>query len=166
MKCPTTPEEWRAISDKFAERGNFPHTCGALDGKHVNCKCPPNSGSLFYNYKGFYSVVLMALVEADYKLIWADIGGMGSASDAHIYNASELKECVEDGSLGFPDPEPLPNDNLDEPYFFRRRRCLCPTNRHDEAVQPPGYDATRAHLELPAFPSQEGRRKCLRHPCQ
>ena len=24
MKCPTTPEEWRAISDKFAERWNSP----------------------------------------------------------------------------------------------------------------------------------------------
>ena len=60
----------------------------------------------------------MALVDADYKLIWADIGGMVSASDAQIYNASELKECVEDGSLGFPDPEPLPNYNRDVPYFF------------------------------------------------
>ena len=60
----------------------------------------------------------MALVDADYKFTWADIGGMGSASDAHIYNVSELKECVEDGSLGFRDPEPLPNYNLDVPYFF------------------------------------------------
>ena len=81
MKCPTTAEEWRAISDKFAERCNFPHTCGTLDGKHVNCKCPPNSGSLYYNHKGFYSVVLMALVDADYKFIWVDIGGMGSDPD-------------------------------------------------------------------------------------
>ena len=45
---------------------------------------------------------------------------MGSALDAQIYNASELKECVEDGSLGFRDPEPLPNDNLDVPYVFVR----------------------------------------------
>ena len=89
---------------------------GALDGKHANCKCPPNSGSLYYNYKGFYSVVLMSLVDADYKFIWADISGMGSASDAPIYNASHLKECVEDGNLGFHDPEPLPNDNQDAPY--------------------------------------------------
>ena len=36
----------------------------------------------------------MALVDADYKFIWADIGGMGSTSDAQIYNTSELKECV------------------------------------------------------------------------
>ena len=59
----------------------------------------------------------MALVDADYKSIWAVIGGMGSASHAQIYNASELKDCVEECSLCFPDPEPLPNDNLDVPYF-------------------------------------------------
>ena len=81
MKFPTTAEEWRAISDKFAERWNFPHTCGTLDGKHVNCKCPPNIGSLYYNHKGFFSVVLKALVDADYKFIWVDIDGMGSDPD-------------------------------------------------------------------------------------
>ena len=46
MKCLTTPDGWRVIADKFMERWNFPHTCGAIDGKHVKCKCPPNSGSL------------------------------------------------------------------------------------------------------------------------
>ena len=55
------------ISDKFVERCNFSDTCGVLDGKHVNGKCPPNSGSMYYNYRGFYSVVLMALVDADYN---------------------------------------------------------------------------------------------------
>ena len=29
-----------------------------------------------------------------------------------------MKECVEDGTLGFPNPEPLPFDNEDMPYFF------------------------------------------------
>ncbi|XP_045121906.1 protein ALP1-like [Portunus trituberculatus] len=118
MVCPSTPEGWRAVADKFLQRWNFPHTCGALDGKHVAIRRPPNSGSMYFNYKGFYSIILMALVDADYKFIWADVGGAGSASDAQIYNASELKECVEDGTLGFPDPEPLPNDNQDMPYFF------------------------------------------------
>ena len=118
LACPTTPDGWRAIADKFYGRWNFPNTCGALDGKHVACRCPRNSGSLYFNYKGFYSIVLMALVDADYKFIWADLGGCGSASDAQIYNDSELKQCAEDGTLGFPDPEPLPNDNQDVPYFF------------------------------------------------
>ncbi|XP_070196620.1 putative nuclease HARBI1 [Littorina saxatilis] len=94
LVCPSTPESWRAVADKFFQRWNFPNTCGALDGKHVACRCPPNSGSLYFNYKGFYSIVLMALVDADYKFIWADISGTGSASDAQIYNSCELKECV------------------------------------------------------------------------
>ena len=51
-------------------------------------------------------------------LISNSSGQTSAVSDGQIYNASELKECFEDGSLGFPDPEPLPNDNLDVPYVF------------------------------------------------
>ena len=118
LVCPVTPESWRAVSDKFYQRWNFPNTCGAIDGKHVACRCPSNSGSQYYNYKGFYSIVLMALVDADYKFLWADVGGSGSASDAQIFNSCEIKECVENGTLGFPDPQPLPNENQDVPHFF------------------------------------------------
>ena len=118
LVCLSTPDGWRAAADKFFQHWNFPHTCGALDGKHVACRCPPKSGSQYFNYKGFYSIVLMALVDADYKYIWADVGGTGSASDAQIYNDCELKECAKDGTLGFTDTEPLPNDNQDVPYFF------------------------------------------------
>ena len=106
MNCPTTPENWRQISDKFFQKWNFPHACGALDGNHIACKCPAKSGSQYYNYKGFYSVVLMALVDADYKFIWADVGSMGAASDLQVYNNSELKELAEGGVLGLPLPDP------------------------------------------------------------
>ena len=118
MTCPTTPEGWRAISGKFLQRWNFPHTCSAIDGKHIACKCPPKSGSQYSNYKGFYSVVLLALVDVDYKFIWADLGSTGSASDALIYNNSEIKELAEDETIRFPSPDPLPNDYQDAPYFF------------------------------------------------
>ena len=62
--------------------------------------------------------MLFALVDADYKFIWADLGGTGSASDAQIYNGSELKELAESGFLGLPFPDPLPHDYQDVPYFF------------------------------------------------
>ena len=62
--------------------------------------------------------MIMALVDADYRFLWADVGSPGTASDAHIYNESELKEIAEDGPIGFPAPDPLPNDFKDVPYFF------------------------------------------------
>jgi hypothetical protein len=54
---PVSPEGWQPIADTFMERWNFPHTCGALDGKHVAVRCPAKSGSLYFNYKVFYSIV-------------------------------------------------------------------------------------------------------------
>ena len=92
MTTPTTEAGWRQIADDWYQRWNFPHTIGAIDGKHVACKAPPNTGSEYYNYKGFFSVLLFAMVSSDYKFLWVDVTGKGSASDAQVYNNSELKE--------------------------------------------------------------------------
>ena len=61
--------QW-AVAERFERRWNYPHCCGASDGKHIAIKCP-HTRSLFYNYKGFYSIVLLALVDAYYcGTIW------------------------------------------------------------------------------------------------
>ena len=95
IQCPTTTEEWTAIAEQFEKRWQFPHCCGALDGKHVAVTCPWNTGSVYRNYKGFFSIVLMALVDANYQFLWIDVGSDGSSNDASIYNGSELKEGLE-----------------------------------------------------------------------
>lgn len=118
IPCPVTAEEWKEIADEFQKRWNVPHALGALDGKHCAIRKPPNSGSLYYNYKKFCSVVLMALVDANYRFLWIDVGGYGHMSDSQIFNASELKECIEQGMLNLPPPAPMPNDDVELPYFF------------------------------------------------
>ncbi len=81
-------------------------------------KCPKRSGSLFYNYKGFYSIILLALVDADYKFLWVDVRQHGSSSDAQIFNQCELKEAIEDRMIGFSPTDPLPDDDRLMPYFI------------------------------------------------
>lgn len=57
-------------------------------------------------------------MDANYKFLWVDVGTPGSASDAQIWNRLELKETIEDGTIGFPDPAPLHKDDRPVPYFI------------------------------------------------
>ena len=118
VPVPSTPEEWNKISDDFSSRWNFHHCLGALDGKHIAIRCPKQGGSLYYNYKGFHSIILMAMVDADYKFTWVDVGSHGSAGDAQVFNNSELKEAIDKGVIGFPEAESLPDDDVQMPYFI------------------------------------------------
>ena len=60
----------------------------------------------------------MALVDAEYKFSWVDVDSMGSASDANVFNHSDLRGCIDDDTIGFPAAEPLPQDDQDMPYFI------------------------------------------------
>ena len=118
IEAPTTEQQWRRTADQFSRRWQFHHCLGAIDGKHIAIQCPRKAGSEFYNYKGFHSIILMALVDADYKFSWVDVGSNGSAGDAQVFNKSELKECLEADTVGVPAPEPLPHDDKCMPFFI------------------------------------------------
>ena len=97
----------KKLEREFRIRWNVPHALGALDGKHVALKKPKNTGALYHNYKGFFSIGMLALVDGQYKFRWVDAGTAGSCSDAQIFNASQLKRRIEDDRIGFPDPAPI-----------------------------------------------------------
>ena len=105
MRCPTLPEDWLLVESVFHRRWNFPHALGALHGMHIPIRCPQGGGSLFHNCKGFHSIVLLALVDGDYKFLWLDMGAAGSTSDAQIFKHADIRHKIEDGSIGFPDSE-------------------------------------------------------------
>ena len=74
---PTTKEEWKHYAKRTAERWQFPNCIGAADGKHIAIKHPKDSGSEYYNYKGFFSIVLLAVVDYDSRFLYVDVGCQG-----------------------------------------------------------------------------------------
>uniref|UniRef100_A0A1E1VYI0 DDE Tnp4 domain-containing protein n=2 Tax=Pectinophora gossypiella TaxID=13191 RepID=A0A1E1VYI0_PECGO len=116
---PTPIEErWKSIAEGFQDRWNFPNCIGAIDGKHVNIIAPANSGSLYFNYKKHFSVVLMAVVDDKYRFIIVDIGAFGRNSDGGIFASSKLARRLESNSLHIPNDKPLPGSNRDIPHVF------------------------------------------------
>lgn len=72
-----TEEDWKKCQHGYWKRWNIPNCVGSVDGKHVRLRCPPNSGSLYYNYKKFYSIVLLAVADHLYRFTLVDIGAYG-----------------------------------------------------------------------------------------
>ena len=106
-----TEEDWKLIEEGFRYRWNFPNCVGAVDGKHVVIQCPPKSNSLFYNYKGSFSMVLMAVVDHQYKFKFIDFGEYGSNCDTNVFKHSALGEAFVNGKLNIPGPKKLPADD-------------------------------------------------------
>ena len=73
LSAPHTKEEWLKISQEFEENWNMPHTIGCIDGKHICIVCPKLTGTQYYNYKGFFSIVLMAVCDVNYCFTMIDL---------------------------------------------------------------------------------------------
>ncbi|KAK7794094.1 hypothetical protein R5R35_010296 [Gryllus longicercus] len=118
IKLPATPEEWKIIADEFNKLWNFPHCIGALDGKHIVMQAPSNSGSFYFNYKHTHSIVLMALVDANYRVIYADVGANGRISDGGVFRQCSLHEQIESENLNLPRASPLAGRERNTPFVM------------------------------------------------
>lgn len=87
-----TEEDWRKIAADFYHRTNFPNVIGAVDGKHIEICKPEKSGSLFYNYKNYFSVILMAMADANYCFTCVEVGAYGGSSDSNVFKNSAFNK--------------------------------------------------------------------------
>ncbi|XP_077118910.1 uncharacterized protein LOC143774981 [Ranitomeya variabilis] len=83
-----TREIWEANAQKFEEVCSFPNCIGAVDGKHIRITKPGKSGSLFYNYKKYFSTVLMAIAGADCRFLAVDIAFQGAVRYWTFYRST------------------------------------------------------------------------------
>lgn len=82
---PSTEEEWKKIANDFGIKWNFYNCLGSIDGKHIEIRLPPGSGAYYYNYKQTFSIILMAVVNANYEFIMIDVGANGRVSDGGVF---------------------------------------------------------------------------------
>ncbi|XP_045129971.1 uncharacterized protein LOC123515455 [Portunus trituberculatus] len=120
LRMPNTTEEWRQIASDYFSQWQFPMCIGALDGKRVLVQKPANSGSKFYDYKGHFSMILLAVVDADYKFIYVDVGACGRASDGGVWDRCSLKRALEaqDNVLHIPQCNTLPFSDKQCPFIL------------------------------------------------
>ena len=104
---------------------------------------------MYYNYKGFSSVVLLALVDYDYKFLAVHVGCQGRISDGGVFRNSCLYPAFKNNEVNFPKPRALPNtidnievDNLPSPEspfvfvaddaFSLSNFCMKPYNNRNQ----------------------------------
>ncbi|XP_065321355.1 uncharacterized protein LOC135928818 [Gordionus sp. m RMFG-2023] len=115
---PPNLNDLKIIADQFEKSWNFPNCVGAIDGKHIEIRNPAKSGSLYYNYKQYFSIIPQALVDGRGRFMVIAVGSYGSESDGGVYSNSLLSKMIENGDIDIPPPKILPNSNIILPHVF------------------------------------------------
>lgn len=115
---PKTREDWENVAADFDRSWNFPKCVGVMDGKHIAMQAPENSGSEYFNYKGFFSIVLFAISNASYQVIYYNIGYQGRISDGGVFANTRFKKLLEECKLNLPPDGSLPGRSKAVPYVF------------------------------------------------
>jgi hypothetical protein len=99
---PRSEGEFREKILDMEEMWQFPCCWSALDGCHIPIKCPPGgqeASKEYHNFKNFYSVVLMALVDSNYRFIWGSCGFPGNSHDSIIFQSTDLWNSIQEGCI-------------------------------------------------------------------
>lgn len=96
----------------------FPNYLGAFYGKDVKIHKPTMNGSLFHNYKNYFSIVLLGIVDVNYKFIYTDVGSFGKESDSTIFEKTDFFKKLENNELNIRKCQLLPNTNTKMTFAF------------------------------------------------
>ena len=137
-----------------------------IDGKHIAMDYPKNTGSLYHNYKGFFSFVLLAICDARYSFTFVDVGQYGPNNDSGVLKESTLGQGFKNGSFKYQNPEKIPGYSLRKvPYFLvadeifsLQNWLMCPY---------PGKEIHEisTRIKLSVITSYTSHRKCVWYTC-
>jgi hypothetical protein len=84
----------------------------------VTFQAPYSSGSDYRNYKQYFSLVLLAVVDARYRFTCIDVGGEGRQSDAGLFARSDFHKMIQLGMANIPPPCLLPGIPVPLPHVI------------------------------------------------
>lgn len=74
----------------FHEKWGIPQCAGSIDGTHIPVRPPSMNHTDYYNRKGWYSVIVQAVVDHNFLFTDLNIGWPGSVHDARVLANSAL----------------------------------------------------------------------------
>ncbi|XP_050309171.1 uncharacterized protein LOC126745385 [Anthonomus grandis grandis] len=118
LKMPQSREEWLITGHQFTNLWNFPTCTGVMDGKHIMIQAPKHSGSEFYNYKSFFSVVVFIVANTNYEVMYFNVGSQGRITVGGVFDNTRFKKMLYENTLNLPELEPLPGRTKAVPFVF------------------------------------------------
>lgn len=101
IKFPSTQQEIRRNQNEFYQIARFPRVIGAMDCTHVRISSPGgDQAELFRNRKGYFSINVQTLCNANLEIIDIVARWPGSAHDSAIFNNCYRKAKFEAGEYG------------------------------------------------------------------
>jgi len=113
-----TSEDWLQIPDEFDDIHKMPNCIGSIHGKHCCIKCPPNAGSLYFNYKSFNSIKLLGMADANCWFTQIDVEACGREDDSSVFSNSSFGKAFSSGDLNVPSMRNIPGTSINMPLYF------------------------------------------------
>ncbi|KAH9636125.1 hypothetical protein HF086_007077 [Spodoptera exigua] len=100
IKMPSSLDAQQQTMRKFRSIANFPTVIGAIDCTHIRVKkINADGGQLYINRKGFSSINVQVVCDADLKIMDIVTRWRGSVHDSRIFRECRLKQRFEAGAF-------------------------------------------------------------------
>ncbi|RVE51570.1 hypothetical protein evm_003702 [Chilo suppressalis] len=92
---PKEPSERNAVARRFSDQFGFPGVLGCIDGTHVAIIRPQDYEEAYFNRKMYHSLNVLAICDADLRILHVDASFGGASHDSHVWNCCPVKNGME-----------------------------------------------------------------------
>ncbi|XP_045107685.1 putative nuclease HARBI1 [Portunus trituberculatus] len=99
ISFPINPDVIAAKKAEFAHIAGFPGVVGAIDGTHMRIVAPKEQEEVYVNRKGYHSINVQVIFDANYRILDILAKWLGSVHDARILSGSGVTAIFERGHV-------------------------------------------------------------------